>query len=73
MNIQQGIVVIILTAIISIMAGIMLPGDQDPILKMFSFITIMFIWSFLVVTIDLYLTLKAIKHDLNTYAKCNTN
>lgn len=71
MNIQQGIVVIILTAIISIMAGIMLPGDQDPILKMFSFIAIMFIWSFLVVTIDLYLTVKSIKHDLNTYAKCN--
>ena len=71
MNIQQAIVIIMLTAIISIMAGIMLPGDQDPILKMFSFLAIMFIWAFLVVIIDIYLTLKTLKHDINTYLKCN--
>lgn len=71
MNVQQALVIIMLTAIISIISGIMLPRDLDPVLKMFSFLAIMFIWSFLVVTIDVYLQLQKLKKDLNTYAKCS--
>jgi len=71
MNIQQAMIVIILTAIISIFVGIMLPAEMESFKKTLTYICVVFIWVFLVVTIDLYVTIYKMRQDLNTYATCS--
>lgn len=71
MNIQQAMIVIVMTAIISIFVGIMLPSDMDPFKRTLAYIFVIFIWVFLIVTIDLYVSIYKLRQDVNTYATCS--
>ena len=66
MNIQQIIIIIIMTAFISVAVG-MMTSSKDTFTKVLTYGAVMFAWAFLVVTIDLYISIAKLRQDVNTY------
>lgn len=66
MNIQQILIIIVMTVVISIPVAVMVDTDNIKE-KAMIYGAVMFAWAFLVVTIDLYINISKLRQDMNTY------
>ena len=72
MEIQQAIIVVMLTAVICIFVGI-ITTTQFPDDKMMRIVTFGFVvipWILIVTVSDLYIELTRLRTDMNTHMKC---
>ena len=72
MKVSQIILVILLTAILSIFLGMITQNYiEDQTMRVITFSFTLYIWIFIVVIVDLYTMQKNKKNDVSTYMKCN--
>jgi len=72
MKVSQIILVILLTAILSIFLGMITQNYiEDQTLRVITFSFTLYIWIFIVVIVDLYTMQQNLKNDVSTYMKCN--
>ena len=72
MEIQQAIIIVMLTAVISIFIGIItttqFPDDKKMRIIIFGFVIIP--WILIVTVSDLYIELTRLRTDMNSHMKC---
>jgi uncharacterized membrane protein YfcA len=72
MKVSQIILVILLTAILSIFLGMITQNYiEDQTMRVITFSFTLYIWIFIVVIVDLYTMQQNLKNDVSTYMKCN--
>ena len=77
MKIQQIIILIMLTSVICVFLGLILDNidlsekiSLPMLMKTIVFGFTMIIWIYTIMIIDLYLTNRSLRKDMNTYMKC---
>ena len=71
MQIQSILIIIIATAILSVVLG-MTVTMEDKFKRVMIYIFVIFTWIFVVITIDLYMTIAKMRQDMATYMTCNS-
>ena len=81
MKVQQVIILIMLTSIICVFLGLTLDGldnagklrdmDLSVVLKVVIFGFTMIIWIYTIIVIDLYLSNRNLRKDMNTHLACS--
>jgi hypothetical protein len=79
MNIQQTMIIIMLTAIICVFVGLILENMDfsnysiENISKIVVFSLVVLMWVFVVVITDLYISIKQLQSDIHTYMSDGNN
>lgn len=72
MKVSQILLVILLTAILSIFLGMILQNNIEKTeMRVIIFSMTLLSWVFVIVTIDLYTITQNLQKDMTTYMKCN--
>ena len=72
MKVSQILLVVLLTAILSIFLGMILQNNVEKTeMKVIIFSITILSWVFLIVTVDLYTITQQRQKDMTSYMKCN--